>query len=376
MAKVKDVANIFNNVRELDLRPIRAAAEKPLEIVLAGKPGSGRDAFAARLQIDPSRPDAGAFGRIITGSLAADQLSPNADLYIVLVSAGESNPAQEQDLARNLGRLSKTVLVLINRVSDPPQGQVTAGLGDWGSARLLYGSADDLGFIQKDFIPTVLDLLPDSHLALGRQYPLFRVPIARKLINDTSTSNAAYSFTTGLAEIIPGLGVPLNVTDMVILTKAQAFLVYRLGLVFGFSTEWRDYVAEFGSVIGGGFVWRQLARQLVGLIPIWGIVPKVAVAYAGTYVVGGAILQWYLTGRHVTRAQMRELYAQSLARGKAFALALRRKKEPRLKAGKEKPERVRRLPSGRRKACPNCGKINPAEANFCQACGTALASSV
>ena len=116
----------------------------------------------------------------------------------------------------------------------------------------------------------------------------------------------------------------MNVTDMFVLTKTQAYLVYKLGLAFGFSTQWQDYVAEFGSVLGTGFLWRQIARGLIGLIPVYGIIPKVGVSYAGTYVVGNAILQWYLTGRHISAKQMRELYRHAFDRGRETARELLR----------------------------------------------------
>jgi hypothetical protein len=45
-------------------------------------------------------------------------------------------------------------------------------------------------------------------------------------------------------------------------------------------------------MLGGGLVFRQLARQLVGLIPVVGIVPKVAVAYGGTCMIGRAVVLW------------------------------------------------------------------------------------
>jgi uncharacterized protein (DUF697 family) len=112
---------------------------------------------------------------------------------------------------------------------------------------------------------------------------------------------------------------------MIILTKSQAFLAYKLGLLFGFSTRWQDYVTEFGGVIGGGFVWRQIARSLVGLIPVWGIIPKVAISYSGTYVVGHAILGWYITGRHLNAKQMRALTSQAFTKGKDYASKLGKK---------------------------------------------------
>ena len=152
-------------------------------------------------------------------------------------------------------------------------------------------------------------------------------------------SNAAYSFSTGLAEIVPVLDLPLNVTDLVVLTKSQAFLAYKLGLLVGFSTRWQDYVTEFGSVIGSGFVWRQIARSLIGLIPAWGIIPKVAVAYSGTYVVGNAILGWYLTGRKLSTKQMRALSLEAFTRGKEFARKFG-EKIPRPRLGSRKKDRL------------------------------------
>jgi uncharacterized protein (DUF697 family) len=161
---------------------------------------------------------------------------------------------------------------------------------------------------------------------------------------------------------------------MVVLTKAQAFMVYRLGLALGFSTRWQDYLGEFGSVVGGGFVWRQMARMLIGLIPVWGIVPKVAVAYSGTYVVGHVVLQWYLTGRHISNQQMRALYMQALANGKKIAQSMVARlprtriapKLPRLHLGRRK---VAQLPALSMQTCPACGKSNAPDANLCQYCG-------
>jgi uncharacterized protein (DUF697 family) len=218
--------------------------------------------------------------------------------------------------------------------------------------------------------------MPEKHLALGRQFPLFRVTIARQLINETCFSNAAYALSTGIAEVVPVLDLPLNITDMIILTKAQAFLVYRLGLLLGYTTRWQDYITEFGGVIGGGFVWRQLARMLVGLIPVWGIIPKVAVSYAGTYVVGNSVLQWYLTGRHLSRAQLNALYRQALAQGRTYAKTLAERLPKRRQARLPSGQKMAALPSGRRKRgpkhCPNCGKINSKNASFCQYCGQPL----
>ncbi len=220
------------------------------------------------------------------------------------------------------------------------------------------------------FAPAMIDSLPDLLLGLGRFFPLFRIPIAHYLINDTCFSNAAYAMSTGLAEMVAVLDIPITIADSIILTKSQAFLIYKLGLALGYSTRWQDYIAEFGGVLGGGFVWRQIARSLVGLIPIWGIIPKTGIAYAGTYVVGNVVLQWYLTGKQITGKQMKQLYAQASERGKSLAgNLLRRLPHPRLKFHLPKT-RARLLPAPRKAhICANCGKTSAKDASFCQYCG-------
>jgi hypothetical protein len=137
-------------------------------------------------------------------------------------------------------------------------------------------------------------------------------------------------------------------------------------------TRWQAHVAELGSVVGASFLWRQIARQLVGLIPVWGIVPKVAVAYAGTYAVGEAILYWYQTGHKMSGRGMRELYADALARGKQIAqeIVTRAPKPslPRL----PRPSMPMLSRPRAKNVCVNCGKKNPRDAKYCAYCAAEL----
>jgi uncharacterized protein (DUF697 family) len=339
VAGIKDIASVWNNIKEIDLKPIRESAMNPVQIVLAGAPGSGRHTLAEQMRTDPARPGMHTQSTLAIFPAEATAETPLAHLIILLVEATRTDFLPEQTLSKKWSEAGKNVLVFVNKI-DLVGGNIEAEMRQgWKATRVIYGSVNDISYLQREFIPTVLELLPQQQLALGRQFPLFRLTIARQLINETCFSNAAYSFSTGLAEIVPVLDLPLNLTDMMVLTKTQAFLAYKLGLLLGFSTRWQDYVTEFGSVIGTGFLWRQIARQLIGLVPAWGIVPKVAVAYAGTYVVGNAILGWYLTGRNLSPKQMRALYAQAFARGTEYARKLS-EKIPRPRLGRGKKERL------------------------------------
>jgi uncharacterized protein (DUF697 family) len=369
MPGLKEVSNVWKNLREVDLRPIRDAALQPVKIALVGAIGSGRHTLAGQMRIDPSRPQMQTQTPLMIGDLKETEWVSGTDLIILIIDATSKNTTREQALARGWVDSGKRVLVFLNKIDLLAHGQMLDDWTTWQVNHLVYASANNPQSLIKNFVPVVMDLLPDRLIPLARQFPLFRVPVANHLISETCFTNAAYSLSSGLAGVVPALIVPMNISDMVVLSKAQAFLVYKLGLAFGLSTEWRDYVAEFGSVVGSGFLWRQLARQLVGLIPVWGIVPKVGVAYAGTYVVGHAVLRWYLTGKHLSPQQMRASYLQAFDKGKQVGRKLLQK-TPRPRLFKRRPARLK--PPAGFSSCANCGKPNAVDAHFCQYCGQVL----
>lgn len=319
MSIFKDVTNIWRNVREVDLRPIRKQAIYQVKIALVGDPGSGRHALAEQLRRDPKRADSISRTPVIIADLGSAGLTADADLIILLIRVPSPDVETHRALAHNWSKAGKHVFIFYNAGGLFHQQHPEDIEAVWSAAHVFFGSVDDSDYLIEQFVPLLLEHIPKLHLSLGRHFPLFRVPIAEQLINDTSFSNAAYILSTSVAEMVPALGVPVNIADMVVLTKSQAFLVYRLGLLVGFSTRWQDYISEFSGVIGSGFVWRQVARGLIGMVPIIGAIPKVALAYAGTYVVGHVVLRWYLTGRHISKQQVRQMYSQAFSRGKLVA---------------------------------------------------------
>jgi len=367
MAGFRDLGNLWDNIKEIDLRPLAEAAERPLRIALVGRETTALQALARQMGQDPQRPDQIVYTPVAMLDLEHADQALQADLILLLLSMTIVDDAWERALAQQWSRAGKAVVVLLYHPDkeSPASAPALSHWSDWGKRRVVCGNVEEPHFLLSTFVPAVLRLLPDHHLALGRQFPLFRGGVAQNLIRDTCLSNAAYALSSGLAEVVPLFTLPLNIADMVVLSKAQAFLVYKLGLALGLSTRWQDYVAEFGSVLGGGFLWRQIARQLVGLIPAWGLIPKVAVAYAGTYVVGQAVLRWYLTGRHISAGQIRQLYVQAFTQGKSLARRLLQRRP--------KQHQPPALPAVlEAQVCPQCGKASAADARFCQYCGWTL----
>jgi uncharacterized protein (DUF697 family) len=180
--------------------------------------------------------------------------------------------------------------------------------------------------LQTELIPALFERLPEElHLPLARHVPLARAAYSKRLTDETAKANAIYAASTALGGIIPVVNVPLNVADMVILTKNQLVMAYKLALAYGKTGAPMSVMTEMIGVLGSGFFLRQVARGLVGFIPGWGIVPKIAVAYAGTYLVGQGVNVWLRDGEKVTQRELERFYNEALAKGKKWAASLRRK---------------------------------------------------
>jgi uncharacterized protein (DUF697 family) len=326
MTALTEVKDIWDTLKEVDLYTMREEALRGVHFALLGSLGSGRSDLALSMRRDPSHPDMVTHSPVML--LEPDELSAafGADLIILVVDGLHDDFLLFRKLADECIDAGQNVMVFINHYGDMEGDQALSVWMDWDMDHIVYGDAQNAELLLDTFVPTVINLLSQQTLSLARSFPLFRVRVANTLINDTCLSNAVYSFSTGLAEMVPVLGLPLNIADIFILTKMQAFLVYKLGLALGYSVEWQDYIAEFSGVLGGGFMWRQAARSLVGLIPGYGIVPKVAIAYSGTYVVGQVVLRWYLTGKHLNAKEIKGLYREAMGRGKDVAKRLVKRK--------------------------------------------------
>lgn len=374
MAGWTDLGNIWNTFKELDIRPLAEEAERPVVLACVGAVGVGKSTLIAAL-----RHTKRAREKVLAPTLEADLDAAThigaVDVIVLVLDATRTDFTREAQLFAAWQPAGRNIVVFYNKMDVAPDANIlSTTLTPWVGARVALGSARDPESLAHSFIPRVLDALPAQRLALARHYPLFRLAIAREFINDTALANASYALGTGFAEIVPALDIPFNVADMIILTKNQALMTYKLGLALGLPTRWQAHVVELGSVVGAGFVWRQIARQLVGLIPVWGIVPKVAVAYAGTYAVGEAILYWYQTGHKMSGRGMRELYADALGRGKQIAQDIvARAPKPALP-----PVTLPNLPRpalpklGAPSVCAQCGKPNARNAKYCAHCAAKL----
>lgn len=244
----------------------------------------------------------------------------NYDLRVLLLD--DANQLSQDDLAALLAQPAPVLIVL--EVAQQ-RGLAIDVMGDSASAphetRVLVCSLDDSAAVHKELFPLLIKQLPDRELALGRAFPGLRPSVVHRLVQATSLTNATYAAGTGLAEMVPGIGLPFAVADIIILTKNQVVMAYKVGLVMGETGTLRETLPKIAGVVGAGFMWRQVARELVAFIPL-GIVLKVAIAYAGTYATGQAVYHYYATGEKLQGKDLKLLFDEAMTRGRQTAVHL------------------------------------------------------
>lgn len=358
MPSWSDLGNVWTTLRELDVNAIRAEADKPLFIACVGEEpllnDLGRLLHGANdrypgVGIDPI----GRFGL----DLDSDAIVriERADVAILVLDARQSTSALATRAFEQLaGRGAPLLVVLLYGTTLPSASGAFSSVPSVAIPDINAPDAADT------LAQLVLERLPeDLRLSAARRLPGLRATVAKELVNSVSFSNATYALASGLPEQIPVLNVPFAAADILVLTKNQALLVYKLALAYGAPPDFQSRIKEVLPVVGGAYLWRQVARSLIGLIPVWGLVPKVAVAYAGTYSTGVAAWRWYANGELVNSDQFKQISQEAMNIGKARARELLNKMHVQQKDSAARPGLFKRLGSRVRAMLPG-GKKRPA----------------
>ena len=317
-ARWNDFGSIWKTIREVDVTAIRREAEHDVVLACVGDRAALTQAHELLLDGPDLYPSPFAAVGFVPLDLVyeRERLISEADLLVVMLHADVTlAPAEVAGLQR-LEALSprRRLLVLVGEPA-APERSVLRRL-DEGRTLVLRPRAADA---RDRLAGAVLDALPpDRRLAATRRIPGLRPHYAHKLTTEVSLSNGAFVIASGLPSLVPVLNIPIAAADTVVLTKNQAMMVYRLALAFGAPPEFQRRMMEITPVIGAAVMWRQVAGGLVGLIPGYGIVPKTAVAFAGTWITGSAAELYYSTGL-VSKDDLRRFSEEAMARARAMA---------------------------------------------------------
>ncbi len=324
--------NLWRVISDIDLQRIRASARTPFELVVVADDPALAERVAAMLG------DVGAGGRhpyVVAVDPEALRHRPVTPLVAVLASAAPELSLDLKAADEHCIRAGVPRVTLIVGTTSPDAAARRV-------AESVRVAVADLWPPPEPLLDAITDRIEgDARLAVAAALPIFRPVVAAAIVDETSKANASFAATTGLAETVPVLTAPLNVGDMVVLTKNQLIMGYKIALAAGRDGEPRAMITEILGVIGGGFMFRQMARQLVGLIPVAGLVPKVAIAYAGTYAIGRGLTAWALRGSEISPDTLSLDTREGLDRGRQLAQQLLAQVKGRGTAASQRFQRLR-----------------------------------
>ena len=228
---------------------------------------------------------------------------------------GDLSPAKRNELRRIIFRASEGSAP--SSANDLEIYFQDSGISDASSPNVFAFYAGD----PDRTIREVLDLRPDLAIPLARHLLPFRREVSRRIVKKVAKENAVFALATAVPDIVPFVSLPWAIgefaSDTAFLTANQIRMAFLLAAANDLEVGYHEQKAEIASIMLGAFGWRALARELAGKIPLGGgLIPKAAIAYAGTRVAGMSLEQYYRIGSSYSRAERRAAYEAALERGK------------------------------------------------------------
>jgi uncharacterized protein (DUF697 family) len=312
----------------VDVRAVQAHVRKPFRFLLCGDP-----AFIAEMRAlllsghdDGTVPlDAAACLETVppNAALSSDARDVSAALFL-----GRSGDLAFADLS-SLRASKIPILAVTVDATSPPSGPASAP--ERGSVAEYVVPAITREALRGRVFPHLVECARGVEIAVGRRLPVLRETVAGKLSRDAARNALRVSLASAVVDHIPVVGLVLgafaSAGDMVAITGIQMMLFLHIEAVYGKDPDLQR-LWQLLPVVGGGFGWRALARQLSGFIPVAGIAIKGAIAYAGTIVVGESVTFFLEHGRHMTRGQASRIFERTKDDAMTFARDLIAKLRP------------------------------------------------
>ncbi len=323
MASTLGARDLYRLVRNgIDVRTVHANTKKPFRFLLCGDP-----ALIAQMR-----------GLLLSGhaddtipldaAACIETISPNSQLITqpsevrVVIFLGHPGDRESANL-EPLKALKVPILALTVDPNAPPSGPVavpaSATVGDY----LVTAISKDA--LKGRVFTHMVDASKGVEIAVGRRLPPLRETVSAKLTRDAANNALKVALASALVDHIPVIGVVLgafaSAGDMVAITGLQMMLLLHIEATYGKDPDVQR-MWKLLPVIGGGFGWRTLARELVGFVPVAGIAIKGAIAYAGTIVVGESVTFFLEHGKHMSKTQASQLYDRTKEDAMRYARGL------------------------------------------------------
>jgi len=320
-SSVFGAAQTFNRLRsKLNTGAVTAGARQPFKFLLCGDPALVA-AFRALLLSGTGSDDTVP----VEASAALETISPTngpvdlTDARAVLffgAPADRANAPVDALTALKLPVFAVLVDAAVSATSGPAQPPAAGAIEDYVVPGIEFEP------LRTRLLPHLIDVCKNVEIAVGRRLPILRTTVAAKLTRDAALNALKVAGASALIDNVPVVGVFLgafvSAGDMMAITGIQMMLMLQIGATFGKDPDVAR-MWELLPIVGGGFGWRALARELAGFIPAGGILIKSAIAYAGTVVVGEGATFYELHGRHMASVDAANVYEEARATALSFA---------------------------------------------------------
>lgn len=221
-----------------------------------------------------------------------------AAVTIYLLDAGEGMRPRDYQSVEELRKKEKPFVVALNK------SDLIGEAADEASARaaarlhvqdVIPISARDGANVSEELIPALINASPEAAIVLGRQLPQFRREAANKLVRSAT-----------LVSLAAGLE-PIPLVDIPILLGNQIRLVLRIAAVYG-EPMTAQHMRELVTTIAGGLLMRYLAAEAAKAAPFGGDLVAGAIAAAGTWAIGQVAIEYFESGKKLTRSQINESF--------------------------------------------------------------------
>ncbi len=274
LSAVDSARNFMNIVKEVNFDEVRDRAEQAPRVLVVSR----------------NHEDAEEASRAVFG---------DASSHLVEIRAG--------DQANTVDPMRHDVIVVFDPGQTSLYEEVRSRPGEGHRDHVFFLPGSETAEVERLRMEIVMSD-PEMAPALGRHFLEFRAPAIHAIIDSVAKVNAKFALVSNMPAIIPILGSIIAAgADLVVLTKNQVMMSYKLAAVNGRDlSDHTGIIRELVPVVGAGFVWRTAAREATSFLPLLaGTVPKVAIAFVGTYTVGRAVDYYYRFGTKPPKEQMK-----------------------------------------------------------------------
>jgi len=201
--------------------------------------------------------------------------------------------------------------------------------GDTGRARLAALMSANRAFSLRRNVVSAPDAGDSAAEAICSLLPnSARLEFARLSGAKGAQAQIAGSLLKSFTAVCGVIGLqPIPLADMPILTSLQSLMVGLVIYTTGKPVSPRlfgEFLGALGINIGAGIIFRESARAIIKIVPLWGNAISGMVAGAGTYAMGRAAIAYFIEDLPIN--ETKKLFNRLLPRWDAF----RRKRLPAL----------------------------------------------